>query len=245
VYLSHITDSASTGMLDITSKTWSKAALNFLDFDIKLPEIALEMKAIGYSRTLLCPIYAPVGDQQASLYGAELGTENTVVNIGTGGQVAAISNSYGSTALQIRPYFNGRTIETRTHLPAGRLISKCVSTLFPEEDTTDAFAHFLQQSEEFESSDYLDINFLQKENFLSTLDNREYLPSVIINSIAKEYKAAISEINDKSSNTLIFAGRVGQKFKKLQTVIAEGKDHEIAKSEETTLRGLMLLSKTL
>jgi hypothetical protein len=68
---------------------------------------------------------------------------------------------------------------------------------------------------------------------------------VIINSIAKEYKAAISEINDKSSNSLIFAGRVGQKFKKLQTVIAEGKDHEIAKSEETTLRGLMLLSKTL
>jgi xylulokinase len=245
VYLSHITDSASTGMLDITSKTWSKAALNFLDFDIKLPEIALEMKAIGYSRTLLCPIYAPVGDQQASLYGAELGTENTVVNIGTGGQVAAISNSYGSTALQIRPYFNDRTIETRTHLPAGRLISKCVSTLFPEEDTTDAFAHFLQQSEEFESSDYLDINFLQKENFLSTLDNREYLPSVIINSIAKAYKAAISEINDKSSNSLIFAGGVGQKFKKLQTVIAEGKDHEIAKSEETTLRGLMLLSKTL
>ena len=33
LYLSHITDSASTGMMDITLKTWSKAALNFLDFD--------------------------------------------------------------------------------------------------------------------------------------------------------------------------------------------------------------------
>jgi xylulokinase len=245
LYLSHITDFASTGIVDITLKTWAKEALNFLDFEIELPEIALEIKAVGYSRVLSCPIYTPVGDQQASLYGAELGTGNTVVNIGTGGQVAAISNSDGSTALQTRPYFNGKTIETRTHLPAGRLISKCVRTLFPEADETDAFAHFLQQSEEFESSDYLDVNVLQKENFLSAFDNQNYFPSVILNSIAKVYKDAISEINDKSSNNLIFAGGVGQKFKKLQTIIAEGKNYEIAKSEETTLRGLMLLSKTL
>ena len=245
LYLSHITDSASTGMVDITLKTWSKAALNFLDFEIELPEIALEMRAVGYSRALSCPIYTPVGDQQASLYGAELSMGNTVVNIGTGGQVAAISNSDGSTALQTRPYFNGKTIETRTHLPAGRLISKCVRTLFPEAEETDAFANFLQQSEEFESSDYLDVNLLQKENFLSAFDNPNYFPSVILNSIAKVYRDAISEINDKSSNNLIFAGGVGQKFKKLQTIIAEGKNHEIAKSEETTLRGLMLLSKTL
>ena len=68
---------------------------------------------------------------------------------------------------------------------------------------------------------------------------------MVLNTIANAYKAALSEINDKSSNNLIFAGGVGQKFKKLQTVIAKGKNYENAKSEETTLRGLMLLSKTL
>jgi xylulokinase len=244
-YIAHITDSASTGMVDINSKTWSMDALNFLDFDIELPEIDVQLKAIGYSSALSCPIYTPVGDQQASLYGAELGTENTVVNIGTGGQVAAIANSDRLTSLQTRPYFNGKTIETRTHLPAGRLISKCVSTLFPKEDSTKAFTHFIQQSEEFESSEYLNVDLLEKENFLSALDNHNYLPSVVLNTIANAYKAALSEINDKSSNKLIFAGGVGQKFKKLQTVIAEGKNYEIAKSEESTLRGLMLLSKTL
>jgi xylulokinase len=232
-------------MVDINSKTWSMDALNFLDFDIELPEIDVQLKAIGYSSALSCPIYTPVGDQQASLYGAELGTENTVVNIGTGGQVAAIANSDRLTSLQTRPYFNGKTIETRTHLPAGRLISKCVSTLFPKEDSTKAFTHFIQQSEEFESSEYLNVDLLEKENFLSALDNHNYLPSVVLNTIANAYKAALSEINDKSSNKLIFAGGVGQKFKKLQTVIAEGKNYEIAKSEESTLRGLMLLSKTL
>lgn len=244
-YISHITDSASTGMVDINSKTWSMDALNFLDFAIELPEIDVQLKAIGYSSALSCPIYAPVGDQQASLYGAELGTENTVVNIGTGGQVAAIANSDRLTPLQTRPYFNGKTIETRTHLPAGRLISKCVSTLFPKEDSTKAFARFIQQSEVFESSEYLNVDLLEKENFLSALDNHNYLPSVVLNTIAHAYKAALSEINAKSSNKLIFAGGVGQKFKKLQTVIAEGKNYKIAKSEETTLRGLMLLSKTL
>lgn len=244
-YISHITDSASTGMVDLNSKTWSMDALNFLDFDIELPEIDVQLKAIGYSSALSCPIYAPVGDQQASLYGAELGTENTVVNIGTGGQVAAIANSDRLTPLQTRPYFNGKTIETRTHLPAGRLISKCVSTLFPKEDSTKAFARFIQQSEVFESSEYLNVDLLEKENFLSALDNHNYLPSVVLNTIAHAYKAALSEINAKSSNKLIFAGGVGQKFKKLQTVIAEGKNYKIAKSEETTLRGLMLLSKTL
>ncbi len=245
VYLSHITDSASTGMVDITSKTWSTAAINFLDFDIELPELAVEMSEIGYSSVLSCPIYAPVGDQQASLYGAELGSENTVVNIGTGGQVAAISNSHTSSDLQMRPYFNGKTIETRTHLPAGRLITKCVNTLFPSENESDAFTYFLQQSEEFESAEYLDVNQLQKEDLFLSLDNHKFLPSIILNSMAEAYKSALLEINDKSLKNLIFAGGVGQKFKKLQRAIASGKNYEIAKSEETTLRGLMLLSKTL
>ena len=244
VYLSHITDSASTGMVDITSRTWSTAAINFLDCDIQLPELALEMSEIGYSSDLSCPIYAPVGDQQASLYGAELRSENTVVNIGTGGQVAAISNSLRSSDLQMRPYFNGKTIETRTHLPAGRLITKCVNALFPNKNEVDAFDYFLQQSEEFESAEYLEINLLQKDDLLS-LGNNKFLPSIILNSMAEAYKSALLEINDKSVNNLIFAGGVGQKFKRLQKAIASGKNYEIAKSEETTLRGLMLLSKTL
>ena len=245
VYLSHITDSASTGMVDVISKTWSMAAVNFLDFDIELPELAVEMSEIGYSRALSCPIYAPVGDQQASLYGAELGSENTVVNIGTGGQVAAISNSHTSSDLQTRPYFNGKSIETRTHLPAGRLITKCVNTLFPNENESDAFTYFLQQSEEFESAEYLDVDLLQKEDLFLSLNNHIFLPSIILNSMAEAYKSALLEINDKSLKNLIFAGGVGQKFKKLQKAIASGKNYEIAKSEETTLQGLMLLSKTL
>lgn len=244
LYLSHITDYASTGMVDITSQTWSTAAINFLNFDIQLPELAVDMSEIGYSRNLSCPIYAPVGDQQASLYGAELGSENTVVNIGTGGQVAAIANSLSSSDLQMRPYFNGKTIETRTHLPAGRLITKCVNTLFPNRNEVDAFAYFLKQSEEFESTEYLEINLLQKE-VLPSLDNQKLLPSIILNSMAEVYKSALLEINDKSVKNLIFAGGVGQKFKRLQMAIASGKNYEIAKSEETTLRGLMLLSKTL
>jgi xylulokinase len=245
VYLSHITDSASTGMVDISSENWSTAALNFLDFDIQLPELAAEMSVIGYSRDLSCPIYAPVGDQQASLYGAQLGSENTVVNIGTGGQVAAISNSHRSLDLQIRPYFNGKTIETRTHLPAGRLITKCVHTLFPNENETDAFAYFLHQSEEFESAEYLDLNLLQKEDSFLSLADHKFLPSIILNSIAEAYKSAILQINDKSAKNLIFAGGVGQKYKRLQRAIASDKNYEIAKSEESTLQGLMLLSKML
>lgn len=242
-YLSHITDSASTGMVDLTTNTWSKLALNFLDFDIELPEISSNVMELGFSKALSCPIYTPVGDQQASLYGAELDTENTVVNIGTGGQVAAISTINRLTNLQIRPYFNGQTIETRTHLPAGRLISKCVGKLYPEADTVEAFAKFMLKSEVFDSDKYLDAENLEKS--LLALDNNDYLPSMILNTVSKAYKNALSEINDKSSNNLVFAGGIGQKFKKLQVSISEGKSYRIADSEETTLRGLMMLAKEI
>ncbi len=243
LYVSHITDSASTGMVDLDSKTWSKLALNYLDFDIELPEIASQLKPVGFSSILTCPIYAPVGDQQASLYGAELGSDNTVVNIGTGGQVAAISIAKKLTNLQIRPYFKNQTIETRTHLPAGRLISKWVSYLFPEEDSSKAFAKFMQKSEVFETSEILDLDLSEKQ--LLTLDKHDYLPSMILNSVATAYKSALSEVNDKSLKYLIFAGGVGQKFNKLQKLISEKKNYKIAQSEETTLRGLILLAKEL
>jgi hypothetical protein len=91
----------------------------------------------------------------------------------------------------------------------------------------------------------LDINLLQKgDSFLSLGDNK-FLPSIILNSIAEVYKSALLQINDQSANNLIFAGGVGQKYKRLQRAIASDKNYEIAKSEESTLRGLMLLSKTL
>jgi xylulokinase len=167
------------------------------------------------------------------------------VNIGTGGQVAAISNSHSSSDLQMRPYFNGKIIETKTHLPAGRLITKCVHTLFPNQNETEAFAYFLQQSEEFESAEYLDLNLLQKEDSFLLLGDQKLLPSIILNSIAEVYKSALLQINDQSVKNLIFAGGVGQKYKRLQRAIASDKNYEIAKSEESTLQGIMLLSKTL
>jgi hypothetical protein len=80
---------------------------------------------------------------------------------------------------------------------------------------------------------------------MSEFGDRDYAPSAILNGIAVHYRRAISEINLESCNNLIFAGGIGQKFKKLQNTISSGKTYEIAKSEETTLRGLMLLSKTL
>ena len=245
LFQSHVTDFASTGMIEINSNTWSKAAINFIDFDLELPTLLTEMKAIGFSKALSCPIYAPVGDQQASLYGAELKKGKTVVNIGTGGQVAAISSSNQKSALQTRPYFNDLTIDTRTHLPAGRLISRCVKLLFPEEDTINAFAKFLKQSEKFATDAYLDIDLLGHGNFMSEFSDRDYAPSAILNGIAVHYRKAISEINLESCDSLIFAGGIGQKFKKLQNTISRGKTYEIAKSEESTLRGLMLLSKNL
>jgi len=81
------------------------------------------------SSTVRC--HPAVGDQQAALVGVGLQDDELSVNCSTGSQVSRIAPRFEPGEYQIRPYFNGRLINTLTHLPAGRSLNVIVD-LFTE-----------------------------------------------------------------------------------------------------------------
>jgi sugar (pentulose or hexulose) kinase len=67
------------------------------------------------------PIYSPVGDMQCALFGAELSEGQISVNLGTGSQVSVIAKQINPET-DNRRFFDGRVLNTITHIPSGRAI---------------------------------------------------------------------------------------------------------------------------
>jgi xylulokinase len=238
----HVTDAASTGAFNLKSKNWEK---EFIESDVTViewPPVSDTLSKIGFSENLNCEVFTSVGDQQASLYGAGLSSNNIVVNIGTGGQVAAIRKLDLTTKLQTRPYFFGKFIQTRTHLPAGRAISNYVRNLYPGIPLEKGFNKFEYESETFNTSHFIS-PVLQGNNLFEKNLNPQEIPAAIANGIAAVYRSAINELNQDADSEIVFAGGIGQKMHSLQKRIYVDNKFKIASAEETTLQGLMLLAQ--
>jgi xylulokinase len=241
-FSAHITDAASTGAFNLKSKNWEKEFIESEATIIEWPPVSDGLSKIGFSENLNCEVFTSVGDQQASLHGAGLSPNNIVVNIGTGGQVAAIRNLDLTTKLQTRPYFFGKFIQTRTHLPAGRAISNYVRNLYPKISLEKGFNKFEYESETFNTSHFIS-PVLQGNNLFEKNLNPQEIPAAIANGIAAVYRSAINELNQDTDSEIIFAGGIGQKMQSLQKRIYVNNKFKIASAEETTLQGLMLLAQ--
>ncbi len=241
-YSVHITDAASFGAFNLKSKDWEKEFIDSYATEVEWPPVSDNMSKVGFSEKLNCEVYTSVGDQQASLYGAGLSRNNIVVNIGTGGQVAAIRNLDLATKLQTRPYFSGKFIQTRTHLPAGRAISNYVRNLYPELSLEKGFIKFEYESETFNTKHCIS-PVLEGNNLFEKDLNPQEVPAAIVNGISAVYRSAINEFNQDADSVIIFAGGIGQKMQSLQKRICVNNKFKIAPAEETTLQGLMLLAQ--
>lgn len=85
-----------------------------------LPEVTGELAVLGEYRGI--PVTAALGDSQASFLGS-VGMEEGafLVNMGTGGQISAISDSYcKAPGIEARPYLNGKYLLTGASLCGGR-----------------------------------------------------------------------------------------------------------------------------
>ena len=125
---SNITLSAATGLVDIHTKEWSKHLINLLELhpgQLKFNKLSTNKhEYIGnilFNKSVIS-IYGGIGDFQSAMLGAGLGSEfDAVVNLGTGSQVACITDDLYEH--EIRPLDEHRYAKVFTHIPSGRALN--------------------------------------------------------------------------------------------------------------------------
>ncbi|MBX3443330.1 MAG: hypothetical protein KF774_13070 [Planctomyces sp.] len=75
------------------------------------------------------PCYPAVGDHQAALRGVGLEEGELSINCSTGSQVSQATRTLVLGDYQSRPFFGGRSLNTLTHLPAGRSLNVLLDLL--------------------------------------------------------------------------------------------------------------------
>lgn len=111
----HITDAAASGYYDAVTCRPDECELS-------LPHACDRLVPVGAYRGKM--IYSPVGDQQASVLGAEGGEDCYILNLGTAAQLCAIAPSFSEGAFESRPYFRGKTLLTVTGLYGGKYLAE-------------------------------------------------------------------------------------------------------------------------
>ncbi len=120
------------GLLNLPRGTWHHAALARLGLDrLAWPTLADVSRPLGTwnigGHRLDC--YPVLGDQQCALRGAGLEVGDLSLNISTGGQVSRLTDKLELGAYQSRSFFEGRYLNTITHLPAGRSLNVLLGLL--------------------------------------------------------------------------------------------------------------------
>lgn len=249
LYIVHETDFASSGMFNVETKSKMDSLSGFFTNKLDFPEVTGEFIKVGKSFWGNSLIMIGVGDQQASLYGSRLTAETVVVNIGTGGQIASLLANYpGSPDLQVRPYFENKLIQTKTHLPAGRAINSYLTSL-TNQGTQFLDYDGLYNLEIHDPSVLVPRNVSDFESDVLKIQNPKSLTEAL--KISEEivfgffiaYRDALNKFEIHPPKDLTFAGGVGQNFRALQKLlIQEFKlELQIANTQESTLQGLARL----
>ncbi|MDD4796741.1 MAG: FGGY family carbohydrate kinase [Eubacteriales bacterium] len=118
----HLTNAAATGLARADCGEWNGNVIRAVGAEkIGFPAIVPETRPLGSYRGV--PLYADIGDHQASVYGAGQGDNRIVITVGTGGIVCAPAKGYAPQRdMEVRPYFAGDSLLTITRQPGGRAL---------------------------------------------------------------------------------------------------------------------------
>ncbi|MBC7854362.1 MAG: hypothetical protein IAF94_13095, partial [Pirellulaceae bacterium] len=120
----------SLGLLDLSANNWHFHAIEVLGLEsLRWPQLDNCWSAAGKARIggKNLPCYPPIGDHQAALAGALLQSGELSLNISTGSQISLLTDRFAPGNYQMRPYLDGRFLNTVTHLPAGRSLDVLVN----------------------------------------------------------------------------------------------------------------------
>lgn len=250
-YLMHSTDAASSGMYGVEDKSWNYSGLNQLGLKIGLPEVTDGIVSIGWSNELSAEIQIGVGDQQASLLGIGIDQKNCVVNIGTGGQVARLATGTLPSiedGIQVRPFFGGEKILTKTHLPAGRALEHFVRETMGSVGQEDYMKFMEFASIPYEGKRKLNIvEFWEFQGERLNFQSSQTIAQAFQAEFSKSYLKQIDLLDPSQSLEIILGGGVGQKYYPLFQDFQKKKDRlvSISTADETTLEGLAALARNI
>ncbi|MBI1914634.1 MAG: hypothetical protein HYS12_07835 [Planctomycetes bacterium] len=127
------TFAASAGVFDVAAGEWAGELIAALGLPASLfPEVRPSGARLGALTTEMAartglpaglPVFVGIGDNQASFLGSVADRDNTLlVNVGTGGQVAAFSETFAvDPALETRPFPGGGYLLVNAGLSGGRI----------------------------------------------------------------------------------------------------------------------------
>jgi sugar (pentulose or hexulose) kinase len=207
----------------------------------------------------IVPCYPAVGDQQAALFGADLQEGELSINASTGSQVSLLTRTLERGDYQSRHYFDGRYLNTITHLPAGRSLNALVDLLteLPRAEgctPRDPWQHISEAVANTPTTDvHVDLSF-----FEGPMGDRGHIRNLRLEnlSLGHIFRAAFEHMADNYAacaarlspsrhwKQIVFSGGLPQKVPSLRDIITArfGCPSRTVDAAEETLHGLLKLA---
>jgi sugar (pentulose or hexulose) kinase len=173
--------------------------------DLEWPTLAQLNKPYGEAvvNGVTLKVFPAVGDQQLALMGAGLLENELSLNISTGAQVSQIVDQMSVGSHQTRYFFNGKLLETITHIPAGRSLHSIVEVLteisrsqgLPLGDPWKTMIRLMNESEKFTSNGKLEFGL---SFFPSPVGSEGFIRGITLEnfSVGKLMLAAVKNLAD-------------------------------------------------
>jgi len=256
------TIAAAQGAFDLRTGDWHWPLLARLGLtELGWPAIHDIRRPVGELRVAerALPCYPAIGDQQCALLGAALAPGELSLNISTGSQVGLLRDELTGGDYQVRPFFDGRWLNTITHIPAGRALEALVRLLSelaegqgaPINDPWGYIAWAVAATEDTDLE--IDLAF-----FASALGDRGEIRNIhegnltighlfraAFTRMATTYLACAQRLAPaRDWRRLVFSGGLAQNLPILPELIVKcfGDPYRVCATPEDTLQGLLTLA---
>jgi len=252
----------ATGALNLETLDWHYPVFARLGLEAVLwPALSDLREPVGHFEAggSSLPCYAPVGDHQCALLGAYLDYRELSLNISTGSQVSLLTPQCQPGNYQTRPYFDGRFLNTISHIPAGRSLNVLMDLLSELAvaqglPLADPWAYVEQAVGAIEDTDLM-VNLaffpspVGQPGAVTNIHEGNltvgHLFLAAFRNMADNYQACALRLSPgREWHSLVFSGGLAQKFGVLRRLIIDRMPgrYRLCASSEDTLLGLLVLA---
>jgi len=252
----------AVGAINLETLDWHQAACSTLGLGpVRWPALATFRQPVGRLAIggVSLPCYAATGDHQCAIAGAFIAERELSLNISTGSQTSLLTRRLQLGNYQTRPFFDGRFINTITHIPAGRALNVLLGlaselALAQDLPLADPWPIIQRAVAAVSDSDLaVDLAF-----FPSPVGQRGAIANIregnltlgqlfyaAFRNMAENYQACALRLSPNQDwERVVFSGGLAQKLERLREMIAAKFDgpYRLCASTEDTLIGLTALS---
>ncbi len=256
------TNGMAYGLLNLETIDWHRGVIEALGLSrLRWPAVRKHGEVVGRLKlgARSVPCYTPVGDFQCALLGALLEMSELSLNISTGSQVSRLTAELNLGDYQTRPFFDGKFLNTFTHIPAGRALDVLVDLVSElaraqHRELQDPWLYIAQAALKVQDSDLrVDLNFFSSpfgdRGTVSNIrqDNLtvgQLFRAAFDNMTERYYQCALRIWPERTWKRLVFSGGLIGKLEALRRVVQSRFqiDYRMAPYAEDTLTGLLIMA---